>query len=77
MEFTNDTNVTNDTNNDTNVIQGIVSFEPKKVRFFGKVHVFLIPNLEEYIDIKDLLWYNLSDYNKFKFEADLDFYSKF
>ena len=50
-------------NNET--INGFVSLK-KSVRFNNKVHVYLIPSIDEYCDIRNLLWYHDNDYIKFK-----------
>ena len=50
-------------NNET--IRGYVSFK-KSVRFNSKVYVYLIPCIDEYCDIRTLLWYHDNDYERFK-----------
>ena len=52
-------------NNET--INGFVSLK-KSVRFNNKVHIYLIPSIDEYCDIRNLLWYHDTDYVKFKRE---------
>ena len=52
-------------NNET--VNGSVSFK-KSVRFNNKVYVYLIPSIDEYYDIRSLLWYHDTDYIKFKRE---------
>ena len=46
-------------------VKGYVSFK-KSVRFDNKVHVYLIPSIDEYCDIRTSLWYHDNDYIKFK-----------
>ena len=48
-----------------NSVQGIVLLK-KSVRFNSRVSVYLIPTIIDYFDIKDILWYNDCDYNKFR-----------
>ena len=46
-------------------VKGTVSFK-KNVRFNNRVLVYLIPYIDEYCDIRTLLWYHDNDYVKFK-----------
>jgi hypothetical protein len=48
--------------------------ESKRVRFYGKVKVVLVPSLEEYkqANLDSLLWWNSSDYAFFKDSAVAD-----
>ena len=41
-------------------VKGYVSFK-KSVRFDNKVHVYLIPSIDEYCDIRTSLWYHDND----------------
>ena len=48
--------------------------ESKRVRFYGKVKVVLVPSLQEYkqANLDSLLWWNSSDYAFFKDSAIAD-----